>query len=134
MQVTSFTPKDGINAKSHRKEDHFLYGYKLIVPSSQPSERWFADTKIDLRIYGTQAMNYACVWIFGPDIHATGSGKAGGYGYHRASAATQEALNSAGVVLDQSISGVGDGAMEDALIAIAKHMGYTQYQIIKCHP
>lgn len=62
---------------------------------------------------------YCCVWIHGDTLHGSGSGKAGGYGYHKESAALLDALNAAGAYVDTNIGGRGDGAMRDALISLA---------------
>lgn len=51
-----------------------------------------------------------------------GKGKAGGYGYHRASAAVERAIFNAGIALDESISGRGDGAITDAVLAITDYV------------
>jgi hypothetical protein len=67
---------------------------------------------------------YVSVWIHGADGHfSSGSGNAGGGGYHKASAALAEALESAGVELSQHIGGMGDGAMREALTATARALG-----------
>ena len=121
---------------------------------------------------------YCALWVHGKGIYTSGKGQAGGYGYHKESAALSEAIKSAGIELfgDQYadskgmvyrdfpnpdfnpeyantlddeeykqymwrtsrtirklvredlkkkayISGVGDSAMECALIAIAKAAG-----------
>lgn len=50
----------------------------------------------------------------------SGSGSAGGYGYHKGSAALDEAIRSAGITLSRSVSGTGE--CEQALMAIAKAM------------
>lgn len=42
---------------------------------------------------------YASIWVHGADIHAAGHGSAGGYGYHKESAAFAEAITSAGIEL-----------------------------------
>lgn len=57
----------------------------------------------------------AIVWVGG----AHGSGGAGGYGYHKQSAAVSAAIASAGFELDQDISGRGDSAISEALCAVA---------------
>lgn len=44
-------------------------------------------------------MDYCCLWIHGENIWFSGKGQAGGYGYHKTSAAFQGALDSAGVKL-----------------------------------
>lgn len=98
---------------------------------------------------------YCSVWInkrgirqpdgsYSPSFHTSGRGSAGGYGYHKASAALGEALGSAGVLLfgspyrrdeDKALSakdrkrpahigGCGSTAMEEALKAVAVALGY----------
>lgn len=57
----------------------------------------------------------AIVWVGG----AHGSGWAGGYGYHKQSAAVSAAIASAGFELDQDIAGRGDSAITEALCAVA---------------
>lgn len=75
---------------------------------------------------------YCSVWLRGlPDqetgyntLNAGGTGTAGGGGYHKPSAALSEALESAGVTLDESIAGRGDRACLDALEATARALGF----------
>ena len=64
----------------------------------------------------------AALWVndyTNSEINTSGTGSAGGYGYHRPSAAASEAIRNAGIELDQNISGRGDSAIEDAVKAIA---------------
>ena len=74
---------------------------------------------------------YASIWVNAPDIHTSGKGKAGGYGYHKASAAIGDAINSAGITLDTDISGVGNSAILDALTAIANALGFERVLIVE---
>ena len=74
---------------------------------------------------------YASIWINSPDYHGSGTGKAGGYGYHKISAAISEAILSAGIELSKDISGVGNGAIHEALGAIAETMGYNKFLIVE---
>ena len=79
------------------------------------------------RIYGSKqgrgSRNYASLWIqpvdYGTGLTSAGHGWASGWGYHRPSAALQEAIRSAGWSLSEDIDGRGDRATEDALRAIA---------------
>lgn len=130
VTFTTATPK-GINAKAHRKENNFQGQYTIID----------GDTMKEIlvcRTYGTASTNYACLWVYG-DSHKAGSGKAGGFGYHRISAAVQEAINTAGYILSNedgkqaSISGVGESAIKEALIAIAKYAGYSNVYLFEAH-
>lgn len=75
---------------------------------------------------------YASVWASGPGYRwFAGHGKAGGYGYCRHSAAVGAAISSAGIKLARSISGVGDSAVEEALQAIARALGYRVFTIVR---
>lgn len=79
---------------------------------------------------------YASLWVHGDANYCSGHGSAGGWGYHKESAAIGDAIGSAGIELygdvygrdakctaSTSIAGVGDGAIRDALLAIAKAAG-----------
>ena len=74
---------------------------------------------------------YASLWITAPDYHGSGTGKAGGYGYHKVSAAISEAILSAGIELSKDISGVGNGAIHEALGAIASALGFSHVLIVE---
>lgn len=64
----------------------------------------------------------------------SGSGKAGGYGYNRMSAAVSDAIKEAGFKLDKDIAGVGESAVKEALLAISVEMGCFNPQILSSHP
>lgn len=70
---------------------------------------------------------YAAFWVYGhkTGFSASGRGTAGGGGYHKASAAIGEAIESAGITLNQSIHGVGGTAIRCALQAIVTALGET---------
>ena len=71
---------------------------------------------VTARIYYPGTVAYCSLWVSG----GRGQGSAGGYGYHKPSAALADAIQDAGIVLDRSISGVGDSAMTEACEAIAR--------------
>lgn len=74
---------------------------------------------------------YASIWVRTKDrTFFNGSGKASGYGYHKASSALQAAIDSAGIELSESISGRGESAMRDALEAIARAAGYRKTALV----
>lgn len=88
-------------------------------------------TVVDARFYmgrRKQASQVHCsVWVRTRDgRYFAGNGSAGGWGYHKASAALDEALTSAGIKLAKPIHGCGDGAMKWALDAVAKAAGYAR--------
>lgn len=60
----------------------------------------------------------AILWVHGKN-YACGSGVAGGYGYHKPSAAVGNAIESAGFFLGFYIAGGGESALVDALKAVA---------------
>lgn len=87
----------------------------------------------------TASTVYASLWVHGLEVETSGNGSAGGYGYHKESAAFQAAINSAGIELYGSpyqsriekpdykkrafIDGVGESAMRSAFEAIARAAG-----------
>ena len=77
--------------------------------------RWYMARKSD----GASPV-YASIWTYGAGFDISGHGRATGYGYHKASAALSTALDSAGIVLSERIDGLGDGASQRALEAIAR--------------
>lgn len=66
---------------------------------------------------------YAAVWVHGPSMYASGKGTAGGYGYHKESAAVGDAISSAGFDLSKHINGCGERPMIEALEALARLAG-----------
>jgi hypothetical protein len=77
---------------------------------------------VTARIYWGRTRCYCCVWVHG-DNYRQGSGYVDGGGYHMASAAVAVALANAGVTLSESIEGVGETAIRDALLATAEALG-----------
>lgn len=139
--TATFDPKrvKGVNGKAHRKEGKCHFESMSIIDPSRCFDRFDglreALAPIDLRLYGTGSRNYACLWVNKePWGHASGSGSAGGCGYHRPSAAAQEAIEAAGFKLSRDIEGRGDGAIEEALFAIAKLIGVENPILFNSHP
>ena len=127
----NYTNKAGYNLNpTNRKEKHF---YKQITAVVFNTETRNAFDCVTLRLYATSARHYCCLWVhqncawikdgesYGSKT-TNGSGNAGGYGYHRASAAAEVAISSAGILLDERIGGRGDRAIVDAVIAIAREV------------
>lgn len=73
---------------------------------------------------------YCSVWLHTAG-HTSGHGTARGYGYHKQSAALQAALDSAGVKLETAVDGVGDGAMDDAMLALARFAGSRDAIVVR---
>lgn len=74
---------------------------------------------VTCRIYWPGSVAYCALWIRGDAVHASGTGKAGGYGYWKESAAIADAIYSAGFTLSQNVGGVGTQAAYEALEAVA---------------
>lgn len=120
----------------HRKENKCYFdSFTALVPALDWEGNPTMHSPVELRLYGTGNTNSACLWINDnkSEIHTSGSGSAGGYGYHRPSAAAAEAIRNAGIELDADISGRGNSAIEDAVKAIAEMMGYNQIFVHHAH-
>lgn len=130
MKITQITEKDGIQARKHRKENNFLHSFKLMAIYKNELVE-----VADLRTYATNANHYACLWIHSSknNFYSSGSGFAGGYGYHRESASAFEAFDSAGVKFDYHWGGSGDSSINKSLMALGKKLGYRKLYIIKSH-
>ena len=127
---------------SHRKEKNgFTEEYAVIMPDSRPGRENECYAPITARIYWGSSRCYCCLWAGirskdNPHYQVdsrNGSGFAGGGGYHKASAALQEAITNAGFALDQAIDGRGEGYMQEALLAIAAACGYPEGRIHRAH-
>lgn len=126
MNVISFVPtEDSRDIRSYRREKHFDSQLSII---DMDTGREIAC----VRFYWPNETAYCVVWIWS-DKPARGYGKAGGGGYHKRSAALGEALSRAGVILSEPIDGCGDSAMDEALLALARHMGVTRPLVVRAH-
>ena len=82
---------------------------------------------VDLRIaFTSSGTPYACVWCYQPGEFAkndmgggwnSGSGTAGGYGYHKGSAAVESAFRAAGIKFNSEVGGCGWERVKDAVQA-----------------
>jgi hypothetical protein len=129
-------PKE--NTDNARQPDKPLLSSYCVVARVPRSERYPAGMAelVTCRTYMSQSRNasvvYACVWGHSVDRtrYVAGRGNAGGYGYHKPSAAVSAALRSAGVTLSESIDGRGSSALRDALIALAVALGAKASQCL----
>ncbi len=125
MKVVTF--QHGINALtiSHRKEKKYTKSICFV-------DRESIEKKVEARIYWTDSRCYCCIWIQHPQAWVSSSGYAGGWGYHKESAALADALRNAGIELSEDISGRGEYAMDEAILALGRHCGF-EGNIIKTH-
>ena len=119
------------NGRNYSGEKEMTDAYTVIGIGKSRSD---VDELATLRIYMGRSRNasrvYASLWVHGNGVHCAGFGWAGGYGYHKASAATSEAFDNAGITLDESISGCGNSAICDALHALGLALGYDTVRVI----
>jgi hypothetical protein len=102
------------DVRKNRKENHF---YKEDAVMTIIDGR--IQCKFIVRYYATSKTHYCCIWLTLPKtayIHS--SGWAGGYGYHRESAALNDALKNCGIEF-YNLAGTGQG--EEALKMLFKH-------------
>ena len=64
--------------------------------------------------------------------YVSGRGIARGYGYHKASAAFQEACDSAGIELSQPVDGRGDSMVRYAMYSIGTALGFERTELHIC--
>ena len=78
------------------------------------------------------SMVYASIWFHDRtgQIHGSGSGSAGGYGYHKESAAINGAFRDAGVTLKVSFGGCGDSSVRIAIESLARKLGYRSGKVL----
>ena len=129
--VTSFTPQDNGKNRSNQKE---MVGAWSTI-GTDPTTGELREI-ITARTYMARSADgagpvYGSIWIHTPGSYAGGNGTARGYGYHKPSAAIDEALTSAGIKLARPIDGCGDSAMLDAFAAIARHLGYSHFITVR---
>ena len=75
---------------------------------------------------------YCALWVRCSPYYVSGRGKAGGYGYHKASAAFQDACDSAGIELSQPVDGRGNDMVREAILAIGEALGFEQSEMHIC--
>lgn len=116
---------------SHRKEGKCCFeSFAAAIPSKYGIE---ANCVVDLRIYYTGVTACACIWVNADGVHTQGSGSAGGYGYHKSSAAAAYAILNAGFELSEPIDGRGTESITAAVKAISEAIGHPEALIIRSH-
>ena len=117
--TATLTDRPQTFSKFHARESGFYRDYQVLDLET-------LTVPVSARLY-QPAGDVFCVVRAGP--HHQGSGRAGGGGYHKASAALSYAISNAGIDLSEHID-VGDGAMDKALLAIAAALGVKHAYLI----
>ena len=123
------------NEGRNAREKELIFGIKIV---DYITRQWAVDCRLYMSRSGDGASPIYCnLWIHGGSIHGAASGKAGGYGYDKKSAAVSSALDNIGARLYQDdgiksayIAGVGDTAIREALLAVAVALGYSADTLI----
>lgn len=116
---------------SHRKERNgFFKEYTALCFDPDNADM---RAVVTLRLYWPRETCYACIWVNGNGVHTSGSGKAGGGGYCKESAAAAYAIRNAGFRLNMDIDGRGTGRVRDAVLAIAHSLGFSEARIHVAH-
>jgi len=108
------------NARNYATEKEMIGAYSVVgVAGGRLRELvtcrlWMGRSRSALTVY-------ASVWVHGPGLYASGKGSAGGGGYHKASAAIDAAIRSAGFDVSREVT--GDGLVIEALEALARLAG-----------
>lgn len=114
MQANVQNIRESNRIVKYRKERGFYRQISILDPSD-------GSDIITARFYWPgESVCYCCAWVHGDSVHGSGAGNAGGYGYHKESAALEYALRDAGIALSEDIDGRGDTAMHDALESVAR--------------
>ena len=127
MEVTIPT-KVITNGRNYSREKEIVAAYILISGNQELGRAvcYMGKSRV-------ASVVYASVWVrvkaLGDMI--SGRGHAGGYGYHKASAAIGSAIESAGITLSGDIRGSGESAIREAMLAIGLALGFTDCNIIE---
>lgn len=139
-KVVSFVPAQDMPASyRERQAKHFYSGYKVVTIVNDEIVEL-----VDARLGATDNCHYASVWLnvryYDNDYYNTcgsarGAGKAGGWGYHRASAALESAFSRAGMRFEDGCSCKGEGAMRDCLMCAGEYLkpAGAKIYIIECY-
>ncbi len=128
--ILSITKQD--NGKNYGGEKETVCRYSLVVLQDDGTLGEVVNVVVYMGRSRTASKVYASVWLgcYERSVHTSGTGSAGGYGYHKESAAVGKAFTSAGIELAEDIRGRGTRAIYDALEAVAEHLGYKTFVIV----
>jgi hypothetical protein len=126
MQTATLPANPNTNARSLSGDKETLATYTVAAIEQGRIKEYVHAATYMSRSTGHSGQIHASIWCHHAPCPTSGYGKAGGYGYHKPSAALQAAITSAGITLAEPIEGCGEQAMEEALRAIAIAQGADQ--------
>ncbi len=138
--TNSYDPNSDTIRKNRKENGGFFRSMSIIDRDKEPWKDKTMPSSIEARFYCPGHVVYCCLWIHGKDEHRHGGARAGGYGYHKSSAALEGAIRECGIDITHDdgrpahFGGAGDEAMREALCAIADAIGLTNYFLFESHP
>lgn len=141
--IAKFTTENS-NAVNYDNKKEKVSQYVII---DKNTERRIVDCRVYMGRSSNSSTVFCSLWVNIKEnkkpktwqyAGTSGTGSAGGYGYHKQSAAVQDALTSAGIELYNAdktrryIDGVGDSAIREALLAVAYAAGYNSVIFVSC--
>ena len=132
-QKATLTTRKQHYISSFRKENNFHKSFSALIPAEYGQEM---KAVVELRIYWPGSVAYAALWTFPAvteESARSGTGKAGGGGYCKLSAAAGTAIQNAGIDLASDIHGRGESAVRDAVLAIAAAIGFPEARLFVAH-
>jgi len=137
MQVTQYNPPHvdqyGANSEgfkaSQRKENNLWKEYAFFV--HQPDDKHHKlRAAVTVRFYFPgQTTCYCAFWVNLGEHSIRATGKAGGYGYEKKSAAFEDAARAAGFKFSENFGGKGETAIIEAGKAILSFFGAECYHV-----
>ena len=143
MKIKAHIVKKAENAKRPDNKE-LVSAYSLVVRLPSGELREVITVKCYMSRSASASVIHAVLWVKCADGHWTsGSGHAGGYGYHKESAAIAEAIKSAGIELQDlendrkdhwfDLSGTGGSYYPQVFEAIARAAGYRGRTLFISH-
>ena len=139
-----FCGEEKSNAKNLANEKETISQYIIV---DKKTEKEVINCRVYMGRSSSSSQVYASIWISNNGLYTSGYGTAGGYGYHKESAAIDYAISSAGFELFGNvyvrsnekpdfkkqchIGGVGESAIDSALLAIAYSIGVKDCIFVK---
>ena len=139
-----FCGEEKSNAKNLANEKETISQYIIV---DKKTEKEVINCRVYMGRSSSSSQVYASIWISNNGLYTSGYGTAGGYGYHKESAAIDAAITSAGFELFGNvyarsnekpdfkkqchIGGVGESAIDSALLAIAYSIGVKDCIFVK---
>ena len=129
--MKAILPERGLsNARNYSGKKELISVYDLVAYKDgklhhlMTIRSWMGRSK-------TASTVYSSIWVHAQGYWTSGTGTAGGWGYHKTSAAAGYAIRSAGITLDEIIDGRGDQAIREAMEAIALALGFDNTIVVE---